>query len=50
MAALQARGVAAEAVPGERSQFDVLHDGTLVFSKRQEHRFPEESEIVAALS
>jgi hypothetical protein len=37
-------------VPGERSQFDVFRDGTLVFSKHQAHRFPEESEIVAALS
>jgi Rdx family len=34
---------------GARSQFDVLRDGKLVFSKEREHRFPEESEILAAL-
>lgn len=40
----------AEARPGERGQFDVLRDGELVFSKAREHRFPDEAEIVAALS
>jgi hypothetical protein len=33
-----------------RSQFDVLVDGDLVFSKQREHRVPEHDEIVASLS
>ena len=40
----------ARAVEGARSQFDVLADGELVFSKQREHRFPEYDEIAAALS
>jgi hypothetical protein len=40
----------AEAVSGEKSQFDVLADGKLIFSKQREGRFPEEEEIVTALS
>ena len=32
-----------------RSQFDVLVDGELIFSKQREHRFPEHEEILAAL-
>jgi hypothetical protein len=32
-----------------KSQFDVLNDGDLVFSKQREGRFPEEDEILAAL-
>jgi hypothetical protein len=40
----------AEAVAGEKSQFDVLADGKLIFSKQREGRFPEEEEIVTALS
>jgi hypothetical protein len=35
---------------GEKSQFDVLADGRLLFSKQREGRFPEEEEILAALS
>ena len=34
---------------GKRSQFDVVADGTLVFSKEREHRYPEVDEILAAL-
>jgi predicted Rdx family selenoprotein len=37
-------------VSGEKSQFDVLADGKLIFSKQREGRFPEEDEIVSALS
>jgi hypothetical protein len=37
-------------VSGEKSQFDVLADGTLVFSKQREGRFPEHDEIIQALS
>jgi predicted Rdx family selenoprotein len=34
---------------GEKSQFDVLIDEELVFSKQREGRFPELAEILAAL-
>jgi hypothetical protein len=46
---LEKQGIAARAVPGRTSQFDVLHDGDLVFSKEREHRFPDAAEILAAL-
>jgi predicted Rdx family selenoprotein len=36
-------------IEGAKSQFDVLADGNLVFSKQREGRFPEPSEILAAL-
>jgi predicted Rdx family selenoprotein len=41
-----------DATPGEgaKSQFDVVADGTLVFSKQHEGRFPEEEELIAALA
>jgi Rdx family len=34
---------------GETSQFDVLADGQLLFSKQREGRFPDHGEILAAL-
>jgi predicted Rdx family selenoprotein len=34
---------------GAKSQYDVLADGELIFSKQQEGRFPEYSEIRALL-
>jgi predicted Rdx family selenoprotein len=37
-------------VPGAKSQFDVLLDGSLVYSKQAEGRFPEDGEIVRLLS
>jgi hypothetical protein len=40
----------AEAFEGERSQYDVVADGSLVFSKQREGRFPEEDEILRALA
>jgi predicted Rdx family selenoprotein len=40
----------AEAVSGQKSQFDVLADGKLIFSKQTEGRFPEPDEIIRALS
>jgi hypothetical protein len=43
------RGHEAEALEGRRSQFDVVADGNVVFSKEREHRFPELDEIVAAV-
>jgi predicted Rdx family selenoprotein len=39
----------AEIEPGGKGQFDVLRDGHLLFSKQREGRFPEASEIRAAL-
>jgi len=36
-------------IEGAKSQFDVLADGNLVFSKQRERRFPEPAEILAAL-
>jgi hypothetical protein len=35
---------------GEKSQFDVLIDDDLAFSKQGEGRFPELAEILAKLS
>jgi predicted Rdx family selenoprotein len=40
----------AEIVAGEKSQFDVVADENLVFSKQKEGRFPEHDEIIRALS
>jgi len=36
-------------VSGEKSQFDVVADGTLIFSKQSERRWPEADEIIQAL-
>ena len=36
--------------PGEKSQFDVVVDGRVVFSKQREGRYPESGEILAALT
>jgi hypothetical protein len=47
---LQAHGHDAEAVSGQKSQFDVVADGTLVFSKQAEGRYPDHEEILAKLS
>lgn len=46
---LKERGVEAKATPGGKGQFDILRDGELVFSKHEEHRFPGEAEIAAAV-
>jgi selT/selW/selH-like putative selenoprotein len=35
----------AEIEEGTKGQYDVLVDGELIFSKQQEGRFPEHSEI-----
>jgi predicted Rdx family selenoprotein len=42
-------GADATAIPGARSQFDVLVDGDLLFSKQATGRFPEDGEIVGLL-
>jgi hypothetical protein len=34
---------------GQKSQYDVVADGTLVFSKQRSGRFPEDDEILRAL-
>ena len=47
---LNERGIDASAVEGQQSQYDVLADGELVFSKQREGRFPEDDEILALLS
>jgi predicted Rdx family selenoprotein len=36
-------------VSGETSQFDVVADGRLIFSKQREGRWPENDEIIRAL-
>jgi len=46
---LNENGHAARAIEGEKSQFDVIADGKLVFSKQREGRFPEEDEISGRL-
>jgi hypothetical protein len=46
---LERSGHEARAVAGVRSQFDVVADGNVIFSKQQEHRFPETEEILAKL-
>jgi predicted Rdx family selenoprotein len=42
-------GHEAVAVGGAKSQYDVVVDGTVVFSKQQEGRFPEEDEVLELL-
>jgi predicted Rdx family selenoprotein len=39
----------AEMVEGEKSQYDIVVDGELVFSKQREGRWPELGEILARL-
>ena len=42
-------GHEASAVVGEKGQYDVVADGSLVFSKQREGRFPEDDEVTALL-
>jgi selT/selW/selH-like putative selenoprotein len=35
----------AEVEEGSKGQFDVLVDGELIFSKQEQGRFPEDSEV-----
>jgi predicted Rdx family selenoprotein len=46
---LNAHGHEAQAFEGRKSQFDVVVDSRVVFSKEREGRFPEPDEILAAL-
>ena len=41
--------VGLELVEGDRGQFDVELDGRLLFSKWDEHRFPDADEIISAI-
>jgi hypothetical protein len=43
-------GFDAAAVAGAKSQYDVVADGTLVFSKQEQRRWPEDGEVLALLS
>ena len=49
MAELKAAGYDAVDIPGEKSQFDVIVDGRLVFSKQQVGRHAEPGEVLAAV-
>ncbi len=49
MAELKANGYDAVDIPGERSQFDVIADGQIVFSKQQVGRHAERGEVLAAI-
>jgi hypothetical protein len=46
---LKAAGYDAVDIPGEKSQFDVIADGQLVFSKQQVGRHAEPGEVLAAI-
>jgi hypothetical protein len=46
---LTSKGIPAEAVPGGKGQFDVIRDGSTVFSKQETGRFPEHDEVRDAL-
>jgi Rdx family protein len=50
VAELNGTGHTAEMRAGETSQYDVLADDALIFSKQREGRFPEIAEIIAALT
>ncbi|MCZ7589452.1 MAG: Rdx family protein [Gaiella sp.] len=46
---LKQAGHEAVALEGAKSQYDVLVDGTLAFSKQQVGRFPEDDEVLELL-
>ena len=49
MAEINGTEHSAEMVAGEKSQFDVLIDGNLAFSKQRDGRYPELADLLAAL-
>lgn len=49
MAELNGTAHTAEMAEGEKSQFDVLVDGDLAFSKQREGRFPELDDVLRLL-
>jgi len=48
-AELTDQGYDAQAIEGAKSQYDVIAEGRLVFSKQAEGRFPGHDEILSAL-
>ena len=50
MAEFNGLGHVAEMVAGEKSQFDVIADGDIVWSKQHEGRFPELPDLLAKLA
>jgi predicted Rdx family selenoprotein len=47
---LKANGIEASDIPGGKGQFDVIHDGVMLFSKHEAGRFPEHDEIISLLA
>jgi hypothetical protein len=47
---LSDRGFDASAIEGAKSQYDVVADGKLVYSKQAEGRWPNDGEVLALLS
>lgn len=43
------KGIEATLVRGSGGEFEITLDGTLLFSKKQQGRFPEFDEVLAAL-
>jgi hypothetical protein len=46
---LQDQGYDASVREGLKSQFDVVSDGKVVYSKQREHRFPDPGEVLSLL-
>jgi Rdx family len=46
---LNDEGYTASIAEGRSGQFDVISDGTLVYSKGETHRFPEPGEVLGLL-
>ncbi len=44
-----ALGIDANLIKGDNGVFDVVADGKLLFSKHDQGRFPENSEVIALL-
>ena len=42
-------GIESELIEGTNGVFDVVADGTMVFSKHETGRFPNHDEVIAAL-
>jgi Rdx family len=47
---LSAAGHDAVPIEGDKSQYDVVADGAVVFSKQREGRFPEDDEVLGLLT
>jgi hypothetical protein len=43
-------GFDATAREGDKSQYDVIADGELIFSKQSERRWPEDGEVLGLLN